>query len=183
SINALPDSSEQRSHKTAQYLQKIVEDGIKDIRLFLNAKDGSIATALTASKLMFEIVTTVAANSQHKNIVTTELEHPSSYDACQFACNQYNHELRVANIDPISGSVPISNLLDLVDEKTELVSIILTSNITGAMHDVEKFSQAIKEKNPNVIIVVDGVQGAPHGVIDVEDWGIDALNIAPYKMF
>src|SRR5699024_8968400 len=123
------------------------------------------------------IVTTVAANSQNKNIVTTALEHPSSYDACEFACNQYNHELKVANVDPISGSVPISNLLDMVDEETILVSIVLTSNITGAMHDIKQVSQEIKRKNPNAIIVVDGVQGAPHGVINVKDWEIDAINI------
>ncbi|WP_339229736.1 aminotransferase class V-fold PLP-dependent enzyme [Oceanobacillus sp. FSL K6-2867] len=181
-LTALPDCPE-RTHDTALDIRKIIDQGIQDIRLFLNAKDGSIATSLTASKLIFEIISVVAAASKQGNIVTTAIEHPSSYDACQFAAEQYNHELRVANADPVSGSIPIRNIVDLVDDQTVLVSVILTSNITGAMHNIKKYAAEIKEKNPQTIIVVDGVQGAPHGVIDVEDWEIDALNIAPYKMF
>ncbi|MBM7599059.1 selenocysteine lyase/cysteine desulfurase [Virgibacillus halotolerans] len=181
-LSALPDCPE-RTHDIALGIRKVIEQGTKDIRLFLNAKAGSVATSLTASKLMFEMVTTVAAASQHGNIVTTAIEHPSSYDACQFAAEQYNHELRVAKADPTSGNIPISNILELVDDQTVLVSVILTSNITGAMHDIQKYAAEIKQKNSQTIIMVDGVQGAPHGVIDVDDWKIDALNIAPYKMF
>lgn len=181
-ITALPDNPD-RPHKTAVDVRDIIKQGTEDVRLFLNAKDGSIATGLTASKLMFEIVSTIADAAKPGNIITTSIEHPSSYDACAFAAEQNNHELRVAQANPISGSIPLENILSLVDEDTILVSVILTSNITGAMHDIKKYSQAIKEKNPETIIVVDGVQGAPHGVIDVDDWGIDAINIAPYKMF
>ncbi|GEN81861.1 cysteine desulfurase-like protein [Sporosarcina luteola] len=181
-MSSLPDCPE-RTHDIALDIRKAIEDGTKDIRLFLNAKDGSIATALTASKLMFEMVTTIAAAKQNGNIVTTAIEHPSSYDACQFASEQYNHELRVAEADPESGSIPLENILALIDDETVLVSIILTSNITGAMHNIEQYAKAIREKNPSAYIVVDAVQGAPHGVIDVDAWKIDALNIAPYKMF
>lgn len=180
--SAFPDCPE-RTHSVALDIRNVINQGTEDIRFFLNAKDGAIATSLTASKLMFEIITTIAATSSEGNIVTTEIEHPSSFDACQFAAEQNQHDLRVAQANPASGSIPLSNILDLIDEETVLVSVILTSNITGAMHDIKKYTTAIKEKNPNTIIVVDAVQGAPHGVIDVDDWKVDALNIAPYKMF
>lgn len=180
--SAFPDCPE-RTHNVALDIRNVIDQGTKDIRLFLNAKDGSIASSLTASKLMFEIITTIAAAKSEGNIVTTAIEHPSSFDACQFASEQYQHELRVAAADPASGSIPLSNILDLIDEETVLVSVILTSNITGAMHDIKEYAKVIKAKNPNTLIVVDAVQGAPHGVIDVDDWKVDALNIAPYKMF
>ena len=149
----------------------------------MNASDGAIATSLTASKIMFEMITTIATSKTGGNIVTTAIEHPSSYDACQFSADQYNHELRVANADPVSGSIPLNNILELIDNNTILVSVILTSNITGAMHDIKQYSAAIRQKNPNTFIIVDGVQGAPHGPIDIDNWKIDGLNIAPYKMF
>lgn len=180
--SAFPDCPE-RNHDVAIDIRNVIAEGTEDIRLFLNAKDGAIASALTASKLMFEIITAVAAAKSGGNIVTTAIEHPSSYDACQLACEQYRHELRVAKADPASGSIPLSNILDLVDEQTVLVSVILTSNITGAMHDIKTYAKAIKEKNPETVIVVDAVQGAPHGVIDADSWEVDALTIAPYKMF
>lgn len=179
--SAIPDCPE-RNHNVAMDIRNVIAKGTEDISLFLNAKDGAIASALTASKLMFEIISAVASNP-NGNIVTTAIEHPSSYDACQFASEQFQHELRVAKADSASGSIPLSNIIDLVDEQTVLVSVILTSNITGAMHDIKTYAKAIKEKNPNTYIIVDGVQGAPHSVIDASDWKIDALTIAPYKMF
>ncbi|GAA0333889.1 aminotransferase class V-fold PLP-dependent enzyme [Oceanobacillus oncorhynchi subsp. oncorhynchi] len=181
-LSAIPDCPE-RTHDIALDIRRIIEQGKKDIRLFLNAKGGSIASSLTASKLMFEMITTIAASCKKGNIVTTEIEHPSSYDACQFAAEQYNQELRIAKADFKSGSIPIPNIVELVDEETVIVSVILTSNITGAMHDIKKITEEIKKKNPNTFVVVDAVQGAPHGVIDIDTWNIDALNIAPYKMF
>jgi selenocysteine lyase/cysteine desulfurase len=180
--SAFPDCPE-RNHDVAVDIRNVINQGTEDIRLFLNAQDGTIATSLTASKLMFEIITAVAAAKPEGNIVTTAIEHPSSYDACQFAAEQYRHELRVAAADPTSGSIPLSNILDLIDNQTVMVSVILTSNITGAMHDIKKYAEAIKKKNPATVIIVDAVQGAPHGVIDVKDWKVDALTIAPYKMF
>lgn len=181
-ISALPDSPE-RSHDIAKSIQKIIDEGKKDINLLINAKSGAVATSLTASELMFEMITTAAGESKPGNIVTTAIEHPSSYDACQFSSEKFDHEVRVAKADKDRGSIPIKNILKLIDEDTRIVSVILTSNITGAMHDMEMYSKSIKEKNPNAYIIIDAVQGAPHAVIDIQKWSVDGLNIAPYKMF
>lgn len=181
-LSALPDCPE-RTHPIALDIREAIDKGEEDIRLFLNAKSGTIASSFTASKIMFDIVSVLGASAKNGNIVTTAIEHPSSYDACQFTSQANGHELRVALADPESGSIPLANILDLIDDETVLVSVIMTSNITGAMHDIGTYAAAIREKNPNTWIVVDAVQGAPHGTVDVDSWGIDALNIAPYKMF
>ena len=44
-------------------------------------------------------------------------------------------------------------------------------------------SAGVKEVNPEIYVISDAVQHAPHAVVDVEDWGVDASNIAPYKFF
>lgn len=181
-ISALPDSPE-RSHDIAKSIQKIIDKGKNDINLLINATSGVVATSLTASELMFEMITTAAGDSRPGNIVTTVIEHPSSYDACTFSGERFGHEVRVAKADKNTGSIPLENILDLVDEDTRIVSVILTSNITGAMHDMEAYSKKIREKNSNAYIIVDAVQGAPHAVIDIQKWSVDGLNIAPYKMF
>lgn len=181
-ISALPDSPE-RSHSIAKDIQKIIDDGKNDINLLINAKNGAVGTSLTASELMFEMIVTAASESTPGNIVTTEIEHPSSYDACQFAAERHSHEVRVAKADTKTGSIPLENILELIDEETRIVSVILTSNITGAMHDMAAYSKQIREKNKDAYIIVDAVQGAPHAVIDLQEWAVDGMNIAPYKMF
>ena len=181
-VSKIPDSPV-RDYDIAQMINQDITDGKKDISMLLNAEGGEIAISLTASKIMFEMITVAAINLPKGNIVTTSIEHPSSYDACEFSSQQYGHELRVAKADHGTGSVFLEELLSHIDEETRIVSLILTSNITGGMHDLKKYTQAIHERNSEAIIIVDAVQGAPHELIDLSKCHVDGINIAPYKMF
>lgn len=181
-ISMIPDSPV-RDYDIAQKINQYITDGKEDIRLLLNAAGGEVAISLTASKIIFEMITVAAQNTSEGNIVTTAIEHPSSYDACEFSARQYGHELRVAKADHATGSVFLEELLSHIDEDTRIVSLILTSNITGAMHDLEAYTKAIHEKNSDAIIIVDAVQGVPHELIDLSRCHVDGINLAPYKMF
>ena len=57
------------------------------------------------------------------------------------------------------------------------------SNISGNIMDIKEIARRAKEINPDIYIVSDAVQHAPHAVIDVEDWDVDVCNFAPYKFF
>lgn len=181
-VSKIPDSPV-RDYDIAQMINQDITKGKEDIQLLLNAEKGEIAISLTASKIIFEMLTVAAMNLPEGNIVTTAIEHPSSYDACEFSSQQYGHELRVAKPDHSTGSIFLEELLSHIDDKTRIVSLILTSNITGAMHDLEKYTQAIHKKNSKTIIIVDAVQGAPHELIDLSKCHVDGINLAPYKMF
>lgn len=180
--SAVPDSSA-RSHATSLALKEKTLAGIEDIRLFINAKDGTIAPFHTASKAMLEVIRVINANISGENIVTTSLEHPSSYDACQIYGKDTNKEVRVAQPNPKTGAVEVDSIIKLVDKDTVLLSVILTSNVTGSVHDIKSIIDKARKINPEIYIVVDAVQYAAHGIIDIEAWQVDALTIAPYKMF
>src|SRR5699024_11384650 len=116
-------------HEVSEYMREIIDNGIEDIRYFLNAKQGKIFTTLTASGLMFDIVDKIANVSKGNNIVTTSLEHPSSFDACKTAAEKYNLDLRIAKTNKDKGSVDVNSLYNIIDHETSIVSIISTSNI------------------------------------------------------
>ncbi len=181
-IDSLPDCPE-RVHDTALYLQKIQEDGTNDIRTILNAKDGSILTSLTASQVMFQIVGTIAENISGTNMVTTVLEHPSSFDAMTYYADKTNKELRVIKSNPVTGGVDVEEVIKLVDKDTCVLSVMYASNISGAILDIENIVKEARKIKPDLYIIVDAVQHAPHGVIDLEKTPIDAMNFAPYKFF
>lgn len=182
SINAIPDCSE-RMHEMAIYLQDIENRGKKDARIIFNAADGSIYPTYTASMAMFEIIRIISANATGTNMVTTVLEHPSSFDAMTMYAQEHHCELRVAQSDPETGGVPIKNIINLVDENTRILSVMAASNISGYIFDIDEIVRQARAIQPNIFIVVDGVQHAPHGVLDVAKSKIDAINIAPYKFF
>lgn len=181
-IAKIPDCPE-RKHQVAKFLDQIILQGKSDVRDFLNAHRGEIIMADTASKVMFNMIGTITANTRRGNIVTTSIEHPSSFDACKMFAQQTGQELRVAKANPKTGGVDVEEIIRLIDEDTTLLSVIWTSNITGTVLDVKEVVEQVRAINENIYIVVDAVQTAPHRVIDIEATGVDGLNIAPYKMF
>ncbi len=172
-ISATPDCAE-RIHNTAVYLQAIESQGEQDFRMMLNVEGGIVYTSLTASKAMFDMVRVISENVPGANMVTTILEHPSSYDVMALNAARTGRELRVAKSNAITGGV---------DVDTVLLSVIYASNISGAKLDIESIVSAARAIKPDLYIVVEAVQHAPHGIIDLKELPIDGINIAPYKFF
>lgn len=181
-IDALPDCPE-RIHELSLYLQKIQADGTADLRTILNAQGGSVYASLTASGSMFDMVRAVAENIPGTNMVTTVLEHPSSFDALTLYAQRLGKELRVARSNPVTGGVDVADIVGLIDQDTALLSVIYASNISGAKLDIQAIVQQARAVKPDLYIVVDAVQHAPHGLIDLQKTPVDGINIAPYKFF
>lgn len=174
----------ERTNDIAVMLRKVKADGIRDImEVILGAKSGALVTELSASQVMFQIVRTIAENAPGMNIVTTSLEHPSSYDSAQFYAQRTNKEFRVAEANPITGGVDTSEILRLVDKNTCLLSVMSASNISGYIFDLEKIITEARKINPDLYIISDAVQHMPHGVLDVEKLELDGATFAPYKAF
>lgn len=181
-FDLIPDHP-QRDHETAKYLAEIERKGIEDARIIFNSKKGSIATYLTASQAIFDITGVIAENIEGSNIVTTELEHPSAFDSAKYYANKLGKQLRVAKTNRVTGGVDVEDIIKLIDDDTCLLSVIYASNISGAILDIETIVKEARKIKPDLYIVVDSVQHAPHGVIDVEKTPVDAMNFAPYKFF
>ena len=166
-------------------LSHFVADGTKDIlETIFGAKDGGLLTELTASQSMWQAVGTIMTHvSRGKNAVTSSLEHPSAHDAVEYYCKETNREFRVVPANPVTGGLDVDTIMKYVDKDTVLVSIMAASNISGNIMDIKELARRIKAVNPEIFIVSDAVQHAPHCVIDVDDWGIDVCNFAPYKFF
>jgi selenocysteine lyase/cysteine desulfurase len=181
-IDAIPDCPE-RVHQRALYLQRIQEQGERDIKIILNTDEGSIYASLTASGAMFDMVRAIAENVPGDNMVTTVLEHPSSFDAMQFYAGRTQRELRVARSNPETGGVDIDEIIRLIDKNTCLLSVMHASNISGAKFDIEQIVHRARQIKPDLFIIVDAVQHAPHAIIDLKKYPVDGINFAPYKFF
>jgi len=181
-IDAIPDCPE-RNHRMAVKLQKIQEDGINDVKIIFNAEGGSIFTALTASEAMFDLVRAIAENVSGTNMVTTVLEHPSAFDAMALYAERLGKELRVAKSNPVTGGVDVEEITRLVDKDTCLLNVMFASNISGAIFDIEAIVAKARAIKPDLFVVVDAVQHAPHGVMDLKKAPVDAITFAPYKFF
>lgn len=167
--------------KNSKRIHEYIEKGKEDARIFFNAKDGGIYWAQTASLIISDMIWTFAMFGEGTNLVSTNLEHPSSIDSMKQAAELFNKELRIAKVDPKTGRVPEDEIIGLVDENTVAVSFVHGSNCTGVYHDAAKIIKGIRAKNPKTYILLDGVQYAPNGPIDVDALKPDAYAFGPYK--
>jgi len=181
-IDSLPDCPE-RIHELALFLQEVQARGTEDLRTILNAKGGSVYASLTASGGMFDMGRAIAENVPGTNMVTTVLEHPSSFDAMTLYAERTGKALRVAKSNPVPGGIDVQDIVGLVDENTAVLSVIYASNISGAKLDIQEIVRQARAIKPDLYIVVDAVQHAPHGLIDLKATPVDGINIAPYKFF
>ncbi|MGJ0522994.1 aminotransferase class V-fold PLP-dependent enzyme [Burkholderia gladioli] len=181
-VDALPDCPE-RIHARALDLQAIQADGEADVRTILNAFGGSVYPSLTASGAMFEMVRAIMENVPGGNAVTTVLEHPSSYDAMTYYAQRTGKSLRLAPSNPRTGGVDVEAIVSLVDADTALLSVMAASNISGAKFELAEIVARARAVKPDLYILVDAVQHAPHGLIDLRETPVDGINFAPYKFF
>jgi cysteine desulfurase/selenocysteine lyase len=181
-VDAIPDNAE-RIHATAVELQQIQAKAGEDLRTILHAQGGSVYASLTASGAMFDMVRAVAENVPGTNMVTTVLEHPSAFDAMSLYASRLGRELRVAKSNPVTGGVDVEEIVRLVDKDTCLLNVIYASNISGAKLDMAEIVRRARAIKPDLYILVDAVQHAPHGLIDLQKAPVDGINLAPYKFF
>jgi len=181
-VDAIPDCPE-RIHDIALSLQAIQKKGSDDFKTILNAEGGAVYASLTASGAMFDIVRAIVENVPGSNTVTTVLEHPSAYDAMVSYSDKTGKQLRVAKSNAITGGVDVEEICRLIDENTCLLNVIYASNISGAKLDIKNIVKQARAIKPDLYIVVDAVQHAPHGLIDLAETPVDAINIAPYKFY
>lgn len=174
-----------RHQKQADIADAAVKNGYRDLRLIFHVPEdkGSIVTCLSASQVMFNIVGAIADGVEGDNMVVSVLEHPSGFDSVEYHARRTGRELRVMQSNPATGGIDVEEVIKNVDENTVLLSCMYSCNITGAVNDIPRMVEEARKIKPDIYIVVDAVQHAPHGVIDLSKLEIDAMDIAPYKYF
>ncbi len=165
----------------SDYLDSLRTQACEDISTMFNAEGGCIVTSMTASIVVFDVSEAIIASVPGTNVVTTALEHPSAFDGCEIPAKKYGKELRVAQTDPRTGIVRPEDVVKLIDKDTCLLSVIMTSNITGGILDIETIAREARKIKPDLYIICDSVQHTPHGLTDMKAWGLDCVNFAPYK--
>ena len=179
---ALPDEL-YRYNPASNHVVNVVEKGIQDVKLFLGAKMGQIVPANSATTTIFRAMNTIVSQIGGTNIVTTELEHPAVSTPAELFAERTGKELRVARLSRETGSVPMEAILEQIDKDTCLLAFQHASNQTGAVNDVKAIIKEARKIKPDLYVLVDAVQYAPHGPIDVEEFGSDVYAFGPYKAY
>lgn len=179
---ALPDEL-YRYNPASDHVVQSIEKGIEDVKLFLGAKSGYIMPAQSATHAIFRAINAVTSHIPGTNIVTSELEHPAVLSSTKRFAESAGMEWRVARLSRETSTVPKEAILEQVDKDTCMLVFQHGSNQTGAINDAEAIVKEARKIKPDLYVLVDAVQYAPHGPIDVEAIGADAYIFGPYKAY
>jgi cysteine desulfurase/selenocysteine lyase len=113
------------------------------------------------------------------DVVITEMEHHSNIVPWQLACQRTGAQLRWFGLTD-EGRLDVSNLEELVTERTRIVSMVHQSNILGTVNSVSPI--VARAHDVGALVMLDCSQSVPHKPVDVIDLGADLIAFTGHKM-
>jgi cysteine desulfurase/selenocysteine lyase len=112
-------------------------------------------------------------------ILITEMEHHANLVPWQQLCQRTGATLRWFGVTP-EGRLDLSNIDELITDRTRLVAVTHQSNVTGVIPPVTEIAR--RAHAVGALVVVDGAQSVPHQQVDVAALGADFLAFSSHKM-
>lgn len=180
---AIPDN-QGRDNPASKELMTIIAKMRADTMMFLNAKDGQVFVGESGTELLFRLVSAaIMGSAEGGSVISSTLEHPASRSPAIIWSETAGKEHIMITHDDTTGSVDANAYTAVVRPDTRVATIIHTSPVTGMGVDIATVSKAIRAVSPDCFIIVDGIQHAAHGGLDVDTANIDAYVMSPYKVF
>lgn len=113
-------------------------------------------------------------------VVITEAEHHANIVPWHLLAAEKGIELKIAPIED-DGSFNIDRFKALLSAKTKIVSVTHVSNVLGTIFPIKEM--AVLAHEADALMIVDGCQGIPHAVVDVQDLGCDFYLFSGHKLY
>lgn len=116
------------------------------------------------------------------NIVTTIMEHHSNFLPWKELAREKHAELRIVNITK-EGELDMEMLKKSIDAHTKIVALTAVSNVLGTINPVKEIVTAIKNINPQTLVLIDAAQAIGALPINVANWDADFVAFSAHKIF
>jgi len=179
---SIPDNQGRDNLASSSIMDIISKSKLKTLDFF-NTKSGSILIGESGTELLFRLIRTAILSSGKGSVVGRNLEHPASRSATAKWSKIASKKLIMVPHCNETGTLDIERYIDQINSEVVVATVVHTSPVTGIGVDLKNLTKGIKEKNPNCLVIVDGIQHAAHGQIDIASYDVDGYVISPYKMF
>jgi cysteine desulfurase/selenocysteine lyase len=192
-VDAMVDHLERHNANVARAMHQLgaesstaFEEARDKVAAFVNApsrdeviftKNASEALNLVANTLAW--ATGPLAIGEGDEVVVTEMEHHSNIVPWQLLTERKGARLRWFGLTE-DGRLDLSNIDELVNERTKVVSLTWVSNMLGTVNPVAEIARRAHEVG--AIVVVDGAQAVPQMPVDVQAVGADFLAFTGHKV-
>ena len=173
-----------RDNAGSQELMRVIKKAKDDMRVMMNAPNGQFFVGESGTELLFRLIMNACLGVAKGGVVLgSTVEHPATRSACSRWSKVSNNKHVLIPHDNVLGLVSAEDYTANVTPDTRVATILHTSPVTGMSMNVIAISNAIRKVAPDCLIIVDGIQHAAHGLIDIKSYDVDGYVISPYKMF
>ena len=170
-------------HTLSQEATDAYEHSRKTIADFINAEQAHEIIFTRGTTESINLVTSCFGKKQVNagdEILVTEMEHHSNIVPWQLMCEERGAKLKVIPVDD-NGELILSELKNLLTEKTKLLALTHVSNTLGTVNDVKEII-SLAHKNGTAVLI-DGAQAIAHTQVDVQDLDCDFYCFGGHKMY
>jgi cysteine desulfurase/selenocysteine lyase len=113
-------------------------------------------------------------------VLITAIEHHSNIVPWQMLCDERGATLRVVPVND-AGELLLDELQTLLTPRTKIVSLGHASNALGTINPVKAIVEMAHAAG--ALVLIDGAQGVPHAIVDVQDLGCDFYAFSGHKVY
>jgi cysteine desulfurase / selenocysteine lyase len=112
-------------------------------------------------------------------IVITEMEHHSNIVPWQLLAQRTGATLRWFGVTD-DGRLDLSNIGELINERTKIVALAHQSNVLGTVNPVREVTA--KAHAVGALVLIDGAQAVPQMPVNVQELGADFYGFTAHKL-
>ncbi len=179
-------------HRGAHYFSNKATENFEKTRTelagFLNCKEQEViytsgttdSINLVASSLGTWLMRSDSKIANKNEIVLTEMEHHSNIVPWYMLAEKFNLKIKTIPFDT-SGNLDLTNISEIITDKTLVVSMVHMSNTFGIINPIEVLIS--KAKEVDAFSFVDAAQSVSYLPIDVNNLDCDFLTFSAHKLF
>lgn len=162
--------------------EQVREAAVRMARLVGGGPDGRIVFGPSSTAMIGRVARGLAPSLRPGDeLVVTDLDHEANITPWSRIAEQHDLRLRWWRVDRDSMRLQLDDLDPLLNERTRLVAVTQTSNITGRIEPTAEVVRRAQAAGARVL--VDGVGYVPHQAADVVALGADYYAFSLYKVF
>lgn len=174
-------------HRGVHFLSEIAtaayESARTTVKRFINARSEK---EIVFTRGTTEAINLVTSSWGGRNVgagdcvLITAIEHHSNIVPWQLLCEAKGAQLLVAPVDD-NGELNQDEYLKLLERHPKIVAFGHASNALGTINPVKAMTQAAHDAG--AVVLIDGAQGVPHSIVDVQDIGCDFYAFSGHKVY
>lgn len=168
---------------TSYETQEIALAAQRKLAAFYNAADpDEIVVGQSMTTLTFHMTRAIEASlNPGDEIIVTRMDHDGNVTPWLRLAERRGLTVKYLPFNRETYRYELADLDALLSPRTRLMAVNYASNITGTINDVAEICR--RARAAGALTYVDAVQYAPHGVIDVQALGCDAIVSSAYKFY